>query len=322
MTSGTNIEDGDNQRVNAAIVICTRDRPHDLARALASIIRTNQPCTELIVVDQSEATKTATLVNRYARIDPRIRLISTPTRGLSKSRNIALKASTSPFVIFTDDDCQVTPGWLDVMTAPLIRDNTCAATFGEVRPIHSPNEDGFIVGYRPARARRLHGRFAKLIDGGIGANMGVRRAAALEVGGFDELLGAGGHFPSCEDGDFTYRVLAKSWTVYHVTDSVVLHHGIRDWQSGRFLFRSTYLAIAAAYMKYLRCGDIVGLLLVGQQIGYAMTEITKNVVRLRRPIGIGRVVGLLRGIKCGFELHVERDTLLFVASQSAETRGS
>jgi len=46
---------------------------------------------------------------------------------------------------------------------------------------------------------------------GHGAHVAIRRAALLEGGGFDQLLGAGGHFGACVDLDMTYRLLLGGW---------------------------------------------------------------------------------------------------------------
>ena len=100
-------------------------------------------------------------------------------------------------------------------------------------PVACDTQEGFIVGYLPAKPGRMFGRLAKLRDGGIGANMAIRRSALEITGAFDEMLGAGGHFPSCEDGDMAYRMLKAGFALAHVPAAEVRHFGFRDWASVR-----------------------------------------------------------------------------------------
>jgi len=300
-----------NTSPGVTVAVCTRNRHFDLARTLSSLIRQGGDFSELLVIDQSTNAKTAHVVSRYRSLDGRLRHVASDSVGLSRSRNIALHESRSAVTAFTDDDCLVQPGWIEQLGEVFTSDPTAGIAFGEVRPAFGPGHGGFIVGYKPTRPRRLTGRLGKLRDGGIGASMVVRTEAARAIGGFDEWLGAGGHFPSCEDGDFAYRMLANGWSLHHVPEAIVLHYGLRDWDAGSRLTRQTYLAVGAAYFKYVRCGDLVGALLLGQQLSMAGANVAANAVRLRRPLGLGRLASLVLGMRKSFEKRVDRRTLLY-----------
>jgi GT2 family glycosyltransferase len=189
-------------------------------------------------------------------------------------------------------------------------DASAGLAFGSVVPMEHDHEKGFIVGYRVTDFRKLRGRVAKLQDGGIGANMAVRTTVARNLG-FDSMLGAGGYFPSCEDGDFTYRVLRAGYSVAHIPGSSVDHFGYRDMDSGRNLTRQTYMAIGAAYFKHVRTGDPIALLILGHVYLLALRQMSVNLIRRRRPFGLRRPWDVSRGILKSFELSVDRRRALY-----------
>jgi GT2 family glycosyltransferase len=306
------IQETGESAADVAVVICTRDRPAELRRAIASVLRSDFPIAEFLVVDQSGGVRTQRMVERFQRLAPALRYIRSQGRGLSVARNEALRASSATFVVFTDDDCRVRPDWVRQVARALAADGSAGLAFGEVTPAACPPEDGFIVGYHVPRHQTLRGRFAKRLDGGIGANMAVRRSHALAIGGFDEVLGAGAYFPSCEDGDFAYRTLKSGAHIVHVPSAEVVHYGIRDWTSGKRLTRTTYLAVSAAYFKHARCWDAVGLYLVVHEAGRAAREIAKSALGRRRPLGVGRLAYLGVGIARSFDRKVDRRTGLYV----------
>jgi hypothetical protein len=97
-------------------------------------------------------------------------------------------------MVFTDDDCQPEADWLGRLSRLLTPIKERASPSGRSCRRRATRDFGFIVGYIPPRRQRLTGRLAKRFDGGIGANMALRRSALIATGGFDELLGAGGYF--------------------------------------------------------------------------------------------------------------------------------
>jgi glycosyltransferase involved in cell wall biosynthesis len=298
------------------VVICTRDRPEDLGRAIASVLASGFGEFELLVVDQSEGGETAAVVERF-RDDGRVRRLADTARGLSRARNAGIAATTGDIVVFTDDDCEVEPEWLERIVAAMAADPTAGIAFGAVVPAPCDPAAGFIVGYEPRRRRRLRGRWSKRLDGGIGANMAVRRASLADAGGFDEMLGAGGYFPSCEDGDMTYRMLRAGWSLLHVPEARVVHHGLRDWASGSALTRRTYMAVAAAYTKHARRGDVVATFLVLQSMGMAAANFGDALLHRRRPTGWGRVIAHFTGVRRSFELKVDPERLVYVPPDEA-----
>lgn len=290
---------------SVSVIVCTRDRADQLKGSVRAILASSYTHFELVVVDQSHDTSSADVIAAVRQDDQRIRLVRDAGRGLSRARNLGIAETTGEYVVFTDDDCVPAWDWLERVVSALEADQGAGVVFGSVVPGPYDPAHGFIDGYIPPRRRRLTGRLGKLLDGGIGANMGYRRSALEATGGFDDWLGAGGYFASCEDGDMAYRTLASGYALLHAPDARVIHHGLRDWPSGRALTRRTYVAVAAAYMKYVRLADPIGVCLVAQQLGLAMLNVVRALARGRKPFGIGRLCALGVGMWRSFELDVE-----------------
>jgi hypothetical protein len=157
--------------------------------------------------------------------------------------------------------------------------------------------------------RLISSPFAKWREGGVGANMAFRRAALETAGLFDELLGSGAQLSSCEDGDMAYRILRSGYAILNVPDAYVIHHGFRAWGEGALLMRKTGQAVAAAYFKHLRAGDIAilpTLLIEGWR-----TISWSRLIRLKRQSGLGRFMGYLSGICVSFRYSVDKPRRLY-----------
>ncbi len=296
-----------------SVVVITRDRPRDLEVCLPAVLASEFRDFDLVVVDQSCTPASADLVNRLALSDPRVSLVSDSGKGAARARNLGIRATAGEIVAFTDDDCQPESTWLGTLVGALAEDPSAGIAYGTVSPgPHNPR-DGFIVGFTPDRRLRLTGKTSKLRDGGISANVAFRRSALVSTGGFDEVLGPGSYFPCAEDFDLAYRVLGQGYALLHVPEARLLHHGLRDWRSGSGLVYRTYIAIGAAYMKYVRVGDMVGVALLARELWLATANIGFNLVRRRGPIGLRRFAGLLVGMVRSYELRVNRDAVVYAS---------
>jgi GT2 family glycosyltransferase len=234
------------------VVVATRDRPHAAARAVELIVANHEPRLEVVVVDQSSDGATeASLQSLLA--DPRVRYLRSASIGLSSARNQAIAEARSDFVALTDDDCAVPVDWAARMVAALSAAERVALVFGNVLPAPHDGDAGFIPGYvrnEPFMADSVdHMRAVE----GIGACMGLRRAAWSALGGFDEMLGAGARFPAADEGDLAIRALAAGWHVYETPDVWVTHHGFRTTMEARALVGVYARGTGAMMAKHVRC---------------------------------------------------------------------
>ncbi|HWF50810.1 MAG TPA: glycosyltransferase family 2 protein [Solirubrobacteraceae bacterium] len=104
-------------RPTVTVLICTRNRAESLRLTLASLAAdTSCVPAEVLVVDNGSTDHTAAVL-RSARGETTrpIVLRTEATPGLSPARNAGIRAAIGDWIVFTDDDVTVLPGWLDAL---------------------------------------------------------------------------------------------------------------------------------------------------------------------------------------------------------------
>jgi GT2 family glycosyltransferase len=241
-----------------AVVIATLGRADGAARAAGSVLKADYPALALHVVDQSQDNATETALSRLAG-DPRLQVVRAPARGLGAARNLGVRLSKAPIIAFTDDDCEVAPGWLGAMAAAFQDDPRLGLVFGSVLPADYDRTAGFIPAYQVRQLRSVRGLSGKARIEGIGACMAIRRSTWSELGGFDEALGAGAPLRAGEDADFAMRALLAGQGVHETPDAVVTHHGFRSFTEGTRLIEGYMIGLGAVNAKMMRLGGFRAL---------------------------------------------------------------
>jgi histidinol-phosphate phosphatase family protein len=197
-----------------SIVVPTLARP-SLARLLDSLAACSGPLPERIVlVDDRRGLPQPLLAERAAPgwTDGLVTVLRSGGRGPAAARNVGWHAVDSMWVVFLDDDVEVTPPWLlmlnrDVGTAPDV-----GASQGRIvvpQPAHRRPTDWERGTEGLSRARW------------ITADMAYRRSVLAAVGGFDE------RFPGAfrEDADLALRVIDAG---YRILDGQrITRHSVR-----------------------------------------------------------------------------------------------
>jgi glycosyltransferase involved in cell wall biosynthesis len=248
-------------------VICTRDRPDLLRRALASLMRLDPPASELLIVDNAPSDeRTATLVAREFRS---VRYVREAVPGLDFARNRALVEARFPVIAFIDDDAVADPGWIAAFQS-VFRDRPgVGACTGRVEPLEVETESqrlfeangGFSRGLDPIRlpddcALPLHGRAAPAIAWavsiGCGCSLAVRKDAVLAIGGFDDALDLGAVLPGGGDLDILWRLLDAGHGLEYQPDALAWHEHRRDMASVERQIVGHQRALLAFLRKSLR----------------------------------------------------------------------
>jgi glycosyltransferase involved in cell wall biosynthesis len=266
---------------------------------------------EVLIVDQSDGPETEEALVELSS-DPRLRYHRSATRGKGAALNEGLQMARGEVVVCTDDDCVAPPGWVPAMADVLASQPTAAIVFCNV--VAPPHDAG--AGYIPTYVRkdnRLVRSIGATIGGhGLGAGMALRRTPILELGGFDETLGPGARFASGDDWDITARALLRGWHVYETSELTIVHHGFRTFAEGRTHALRDWIAIGAVCAKPLRAGHWKALVVPAWEFSaHALWPPLADLLRLRRPQGVSRIVGFMRGFTNGLFTPVDPDTLLF-----------
>jgi GT2 family glycosyltransferase len=197
-----------------AVVIATRNRGTELLRTLTRL-RALQEQPPIVVVDNGSTDGTSALVRVH---HPGVQVVGLRRNHGGAARTVGARLVDSPYVAFSDDDSWWAPGALSRAAELLDRHPRLAVLAARV--LVGPDRRLDPVCDEMARsplppATDLPG---PAVLGFIACGAVVRRAAFLEVGGFDGRLGVGG-----EEELLAMDLAARGWGLAYV-DEVVPHH--------------------------------------------------------------------------------------------------
>jgi GT2 family glycosyltransferase len=197
-----------------SVLICTKDRREDVARALASLRAdgVDRDGVEIVVIEETAQPAPIPGV-RYVPLPPE-------GRGFAHVRNRAVDAAKGSVLVFVDDDCEVERGWLDALLAPLA-DPAVAGVAGAVL-VRDCNAVGYaenILGFPGGGLRYLAAARGRVVPTTFlsTCNCAYRRAAIEAAGGFPALASLGG-----EDSLLAERISARASCRY-APGAVVYH---------------------------------------------------------------------------------------------------
>jgi glycosyltransferase involved in cell wall biosynthesis len=187
--------------VSYAVVVPTIGRPC-LADCLRALEGAGGPAPEeVVVVDDRPAPGAPLPLDAAGALRPRTRVLAGGGRGPAAARNTGLRTVGTPWVVFLDDDVQVTPGWGAALAADL------AAADAHTGGVQGRLTVPLPAGRRPTDAER---GTAGLEDAAWAtADMAYRAQALKETGGFDERFRRAFR----EDADLALRVQDAGWTL-------------------------------------------------------------------------------------------------------------
>jgi GT2 family glycosyltransferase len=241
-----------------SIIICTRNRANFLAPMLDAIrLLESEQEFEVLLVDNASTDHTGEIVKDAARAIPSVRAVCVERIGLGKARDAAWRQAKGDIVLFTDDDCYVSPDLVDA-TLGVFEDNPHIGFAGGRIMLHDPTDYPITIDERTHEAAIEPRSF--VFPGALqGANMAFRRSALEAIGGIDTDLGAGTPFP-CEDID---AVAACAWAglpgKFDPRMVVRHHHGRKEkdypqlmasYDRGRGAYFAKYLLRADSRMAY------------------------------------------------------------------------
>ena len=256
-----------------SVVVCTRNRSENVARALPALLASIHGDRELIVVDNApQDNRTAEVVAQYGK---QVRYVVEPTPGLAWARNCGLRAAEGKFVVFTDDDVSPEPSWLDVLSATFDSNPGAVCVSGSVLPASLMTRAELLFqefgGYQssfeenllhlsldpaPSKLFPFHPRLI-----GTGANMAFRREALQSVGGFDVALGAGTPARGGEDIDVAVRLLLAGHLIVRQPAAVIWHRSHSTTAELAMQLEDYGCGLAAAFSKFMGQRSIAPMIL-------------------------------------------------------------
>ena len=245
-----------------SVIICTRDRPAELARCLGSFAHQSRVPDEIVVVDNASEDESIPQICRAAGVT----YVREDRVGLDVARNTGVAASTGSLILYTDDDTLLHRDWVRNLTGAFADPGIMAAT-GLVLPYRLDTESrwlfergwSFSRGYDAVEfGEEYWDRHLKVgcpaWELGAGASMAFRREVFDRVGLFDVRLDVGQ--AGCSgDSEFWYRLLSAGYRCRYEPTAVVYHD-----------HRATMQGLARQLRAYMR-GHTAALLIQYQRTG-------------------------------------------------------
>jgi glycosyltransferase involved in cell wall biosynthesis len=306
-----------------SVLICTRDRKEGLLTAVRSVMSSGYENYELYVIDQSSDDETERAVRELGAVDARIKYTRMPVPGKPGALNRGFQLAQGEYVLLTDDDCEVLPGWIGATVGAFESDARIGCVHGDVAPGPFDPADGYIPICRVEREHTIYrlGDFAIMPNWqnfGIGASMALRRSVVAAVAGCDPCIGPGAKFRTGDDTDIGVQLLRLGYAMHFCPHARVLHHGFRYWKSAKQDLERSGFAQGAIFVKHLRCGTfykgaVHGLL-------ESVQTVARRATRGERPLGVTYPVNWLRGSLAGLKHRVNRDRHQFVGVSDEHAR--
>ena len=199
--------------MEVSVVFATHNRARRLEALLASLREQTRTGFQVVVVDDGSSDDTAqVLAAELERGELDLLVLSNDTaRGPAIARDMGWRAARGDFIAFTDDDCRLTPGWLDAAVEAwdevpdrLVQGRT------DPDPDELDTEGAFS---RTLRVRSLGPNYQT-------CNVHYPRALLERVDGFDTVTFT---VPGGEDADLAWRCFAAGAHAAFAPEALALH---------------------------------------------------------------------------------------------------
>lgn len=241
------------------VAICTYRREAMLAITLASLASCDKPdaAWDVVVIDNASEAPVKSLVESFRERLP-IRYVAEPRTGTSFARNRAIEESSSPIVLFTDDDVEFDRGWLTGMVAAVRSHAECEFWGGRIRPTWAAGKPGW---FDVSRSPMLGDVIVRYEAGEASrpwrpeddppfytANLALRVEAVRAAGMFDTTLGhKGGKRLGGEDSWLVRSISRRGGKGWYAADAIVDHpvpaERLTKTYARRFAWRQGWIGV-------------------------------------------------------------------------------
>ena len=236
---------------SASVVIPTRARPAYLDVTLASVMpQARATGAEVVVVSDGPDPESAAIAERHGAL-----LVTlTTARGANAARNAAVAQTTSPLLVFIDDDIAAPDGWLQAVLAGVAAAPEHDVFGGPIRA-HLDGGGPRACGREPAPITTLdRGQADRDVAFVWSANMAVRRRALERIGPFDETI-----FVRGDEEDWQLRYGSSGGRTRYLAAAGLEHRRTEADATVSRLAKAAYVQGRAARRYDVRKGTAPGL---------------------------------------------------------------
>src|SRR6266446_6472716 len=228
------------------VAICTFNRAESLRRTLDSLVAMRVPSAlawEIVVVNNNSTDHTDDVINQYLDRLP-LRREFEPQPGHTNARNRAIDAAKGEYIVWTDDDVVVEPGWLRAYMEAFRRWPEVAVFGGRITPRYErpvarwvTESEGLLGGPFAIRDFGNDVQPLSLAESRVpfGANFAIR-ATEQRAFRYDPNLGlAPGRRRYDDEIEVITRLLETGARGYWIPEAMVEHCIGRDRQTVRYI---------------------------------------------------------------------------------------
>lgn len=195
-----------------SIIVPTITKDSNVIRRLCKwFIKLESADCELIIIDQFQEDRNQILED----VPKNIIYIHNKICGLSKNRNIGISVSSGKYLLFLDDDC-----WFHKNYIKIFNDYLNCNTNYEIFFSNILNEHGHDT--KRANFQKDEPLSLMSIDAISASGMIAKRSVALKIL-FDERMGVGSKYGSCEEFDFLARSMEGGSLAKALSGLVIFH---------------------------------------------------------------------------------------------------
>lgn len=294
------------------VVVVNYNAGDVLSVSMSAVLADSSNISGIYVIDNKSTDGSLDAISELSRDNSILSCIrNTRNMGFAAACNLGLKYSTSPYVLFLNPDCVVTPMAIErllvtlesnpeaALAGPLVLNSDGTEQAGGRRVIPTPWRSlvrAFGLSRLGVRYPRLFWDFNQHrdplpdfpieVEAISGACMLARRDAIDQVGPMDE-----GYFMHCEDLDWCMRFRQSGWKILFVPDARVVHDkGMCSRSRPVFVEWHKHRGMIRFYRKFFRHqypGALMGLVVLGVWLRFGMIAGRLGLKRLGKGLGYG-----------------------------------
>lgn len=237
-----------------------------LKKCLPTVEKVTYPDKEVIVVNNGSTDDSAEFLKKNYQ-DVRVIEIK-KNRGYAGANNYGVKFATGKYILFLNNDTQVTPNFLEPLVEKIESDKTIGAVQPQIRNMVKKEVidsigsfftfTGFLYhyGYFQSASEKKYNK-ELLIYSVKGACFLMKKKDYIDLGGIDESF-----VTYVEESDLCHRILLSGKKIVYIPQSVIYHFGGGDMSIMEKSEVTIFRSFRNRFVSYIKNLSIKKLLLV------------------------------------------------------------